>query len=183
VQQLTATDWKLLHEISWLVACRRRDHPRADPYVAPSQEYLARKAGITREHVCRRLKVLHKLGFLKKQWRRPERGQYKTCLYWIADAGRWLIRRFLNTLASTVKSVMFTAPKRRNDTSLASLGSHLDAFQAAAPPKWRYDRPQAAGTGPRGGRDATLATPPALEAPQPRSAGVNRMGRASRAPE
>ena len=108
LQHLTATDWRLIEQLSFLLECARR---RGRSYVWPSQSWLAERLGVTREWISRRSTFLHSLGVLRKTWRRPEGGQYRTCLYELAAGLRWGIQRVINTLRSSAKRVNNTAHK------------------------------------------------------------------------
>lgn len=135
IQTLTASDWRLLHELQFLVRCRKRDHPTSAAYVKPSQSYLARKVGVTREHVSRRTTVLHRLGLLTKIWRRPERGNYMTCIYLLPPLVKRLIARTINALSLGLSRVMYRSHKYTPTEYLRSSSKARTAQKGGAPPE------------------------------------------------
>lgn len=111
VQQLTGTMFRILNELIFLLDLRRSRFPAKAAYVAPGQTYLANKCGVTREHICRCIKVLFKLGMLTKIRRRPEHGKYMTCLYFVTPAAHWLAGRLMNVFLKP-KKVIYTSLKQ-----------------------------------------------------------------------
>ena len=80
LKDLTATDWRTLHELCWLTTCRERTHPASPAYVTPGQRYLAAATDTCRETASRATTRLHALGVICKTRRRKVRGTWQTCL-------------------------------------------------------------------------------------------------------
>lgn len=123
VQQLTGTMFRILNELIFLLDLRRSRFPAKAAYVAPGQTYLANKCGVTREHICRCIKVLFKLGMLSKIRRRPEHGKYMTCLYMVTPGAHWLAGRLMN---------IFLKGKRVTNTSLKPTPISLNSLTPAS---------------------------------------------------
>jgi hypothetical protein len=129
VRRLTGTDFRIVHELTFLTALRRKREPGKPPYVQPGQVYLAKKCGVTREHICRRTTQLARIGMIRKIRRRPEHGVYKTCLYFVGKVDRWRLGRLLQALSSS--------PSRVINTSLKQEASCISALKLAAfVPNW-----------------------------------------------
>lgn len=132
VTNLTRTDWNVLHQLVHLEAYSLEQQPNKTPVLQPRQTWIAEKVGVARETVCRSVKHLASLGVIVKQWRRPVRGKYQTCLYFVGGAATWLMGRVLNRLSShrRRKSVMYTSQKVPTTTSsIGVLGQFLPSFK------------------------------------------------------
>ena len=134
LQKLTAAAWRIIEELYWLEQCYARDHPGRNPYSVPGQEYIAAKVGVTREYVSRVTTWLHHEGFICKTFRRPVKGRWQTCMYKLASAVGWRIRKLLNLLSLRPDRVNNTAHKATYFIGDSLTPRAARAIQAAAPP-------------------------------------------------
>lgn len=134
VQILTAAMWRIAYELHYLETVFVARNPGRNPHVEPSQQYLARKVGVTREWISRCTSVMHAHGFLCKTRRRPVRGRRLTCMYQLASAIGWRIRRFLNAISLRRNQVNNTGQKASTFLTSSLTPGAPRRQQGAAPP-------------------------------------------------
>jgi biotin operon repressor len=144
-QQLDGYDLKLLEEIHFLSQLQAKKSPTGAKYCNPSQVYLSKKLGISRESISHHVTKLHKLGVLDVTHRRKLHGRWQTNLYKIVSWVWWRIRqamKALRTLPHRVKLGSHIAtPMRENNKpeepkgspsgSISDLRSVLEQFAPA----------------------------------------------------
>jgi len=98
IPKLNWSDLRTFEEISFL--CRLRRQRGLLPYAIPGRSYLSKKTGFSVRTVSRATSRLVAAGLLKKQQRRPTRGQWQSNLYRPVSRRFWRLSAAIGALFS-----------------------------------------------------------------------------------
>lgn len=101
-RQLTATEFNIIYLILDLSRITSVRSPSGAVYCYPSQKYIGRKIGRSREWISKCLQRLEDLGLVIITHRRKERGHWKTNLYRLG----WQLTKILYGCKAAVKALL-----------------------------------------------------------------------------
>jgi biotin operon repressor len=117
--KLDGYDLKILEQIYFLSQCQAKKSPTGAKYCTPSEKYLGKQLGISRESVSHHVVKLNKLGVLDVTHRRKVQGRWQTNLYKIVSWIWWRIRQATKSLRTRPHRVKpashITTPVRVNN--------------------------------------------------------------------
>lgn len=153
LRNLTATQLRLLDELTYLARLQARRSPSGAKYCTPGRHYLARKCGRSIWTISRNLHDPRLRGIIITTQRRPTHGRWHTNLYRVTSWRAW-------AWSSALHHAISTTPHR--PTAPPATGSGRDHARAPAPPPRAPNRTQSSPVGES--ITAPRAVPPALQA-------------------
>jgi DNA-binding MarR family transcriptional regulator len=107
---LKPSDFRILHRLQSLWEHAGRTNPKAAPFIQPSQKWIGAECGCTRETASRSTTRLHRLGLIRKTFRRRHRdGRQLTCLYQLVPAAARHLARLKAAAENTFHRVIRSA--------------------------------------------------------------------------
>ena len=101
--QMNRCEIMIYYLLSGMIRRQARKSPRGAMYAHPSQGWMAKELGYSREWVCRCMKRLDGLGVFQKINRSKKKGWFRSCMYKFG----WLFWKLAGKTKEAVRALLF----------------------------------------------------------------------------